>query len=47
MELQYIYIYILKTSYLNIKRVIHRCIQIIFNIPYSIRYSTSYYLQKL
>ena len=36
-------IYILK----NIKRVISRCITIIFNIPYSNRFSTSYYLHKL
>ena len=36
-------IYILK----KIKRVIRRCIQIIFNIPYSSRFSTSYYLHKL
>ena len=25
---------------------IHKCINIIFNIPYSNRFSTSYYLQK-
>ena len=31
----------------KIKRVIRRCIQIIFNIPYSNRFSTSYYLHKL
>ena len=36
-------IYILK----NIKRVIRRCIKIIFNTLYSNRFSTSYYLYKL
>ena len=40
LEFQYIYIK-------NIKQVIRRFLQIIFNIPHSNRFSTSYYLHKL